>query len=335
MKIRIVIKAYKRRGRPRNDGITDPKLIRRLKGIKSGRPRKKPDPNAPIIIKLPKGRPRKEKISNRIRYSLTSHSVDSLFKKSQINIENFLTFCAANHMKAAELSAIHFPFYPMIPPDDYLFFIKEKAARLDIQIATISVKSDFTNGHEQIRLASVKMVKDWIVAANKMGVKCLQIVAGEAVEHHEARQVRMSFLVKYLHDCVDFGRRHQVVIALQNDNDFIKNADQAIEILKKVPSEWFRFCINLNGFQDINAYDEAKKILPYSIQWLIRETVIIKKKERKIKLLQLFRIIKGSSFKGIFQLEIPDNNEWEQHLNMIRSNIVEAIEKIENRKSKQ
>lgn len=64
-----------------------------------------------------------------------------------------------------------------------------------------------------------------------------------------------------------------VIIGIQNHHDFIKTADQVINIIQQVNSPWCGLILDVGSFRDKEVYSEIKKAIPYAINWQLKETV--------------------------------------------------------------
>ena len=85
----------------------------------------------------------------------------------------------------------------------------------------------------------VQLVKDWIEVAAKLGAPVIRVFTGPKVpDGHSFAQV-LEWMVPDFKECAAYGKRHGVIVGLQNHNDFVKTADETIRVVNAVDSEWF------------------------------------------------------------------------------------------------
>ena len=88
-----------------------------------------------------------------------------------------IEFCSIAGFDGVDITAYYFKGYPKIPPDDYLFDIKRKAFKAGLEITGTGVRNDFTIADNAKREEEVRLVKNWIEAASKIGAPVLRIFA--------------------------------------------------------------------------------------------------------------------------------------------------------------
>jgi sugar phosphate isomerase/epimerase len=123
-----------------------------------------------------------------------------------------LDYAARTGFAGVGLTGYYFPGYPDVLPDEYIYDIKRKAFRLGLKICGTGIKNDFAQSDASAREHEKKMVKDWVEVA--------------------------EWIVTDIRDCAQFVQKFGIVLALQNQNDFLKTAGDVEKILKKINSEW-------------------------------------------------------------------------------------------------
>ena len=69
-------------------------------------------------------------------------------------------------------------------------------------------------------------------------------------------------MVPLFQECAEYARRHGVVVALQNHNDFLKTADETIRVLTAVNSDCFGLMLDIGSLRQSDPYAEIEKLLP-------------------------------------------------------------------------
>jgi sugar phosphate isomerase/epimerase len=238
-----------------------------------------------------------------LKLALNAYSFNQQLLSGSMSINDMLEFCAANGFLAADITAYYFPGYPKVPSDEYLYSIKRAAFQFGIEISGTGVRNDFTHSDAGKRRESVQLVKDWIVAAEKLGAQTIRIFSGTQNPAGYTRQQVLEWMLKDIRECVAFGKAHGVVVAIQNHDDFIKTAGDTIEIMEAIKSEWFGLMLDIGSFRTNDPYEEIAKTVKYAVTWQIKENVYSRGKEVKVDADKLVDIINASGYRGYLPLE--------------------------------
>ena len=220
-----------------------------------------------------------------------------------MTINDMLEFAAEKGFMAVDITGYYFKGYPQVPSDETLYDVKNKAFRLGLEISGTGVRNDFTHADAAKRRESVQLVKEWIDAAEKLGAQTVRIFSGtQNIEAHSRGEV-LAWMLADIRECVDYGKAHGVVVALQNHNDFIKTADETIAIMEAVKSDWFGLMLDIGSFRTGDPYDEIARTIQYAVTWQIKEKVFVGGKEVDVDAAKLISLIKASGFRGYLPLE--------------------------------
>lgn len=267
-----------------------------------------------------------EKLPAKLKTSLNAYSFNSPLTKGEMNLDQLLEFCAVNQFDAVDITAYYFPGYPEVPSDEYLYHIKQKAFLLGLEISGTGVRNDFTNPDPDKRKASVELVKKWIIAAEKLGAPVIRVFSGTVDTKGLAREKVVDYMVADLKECAEFGKAHGVVVAIQNHNDFIKTADQAIEVIQLVNSDWFGLILDIGSFRT-DPYKEIAQTIPYAVNWQLKETLFVKEVEQKTDLDRLMKIIKESGYRGYLPIETLGEGDPQVKVPLFLNEVTEAMQK--------
>jgi len=78
-------------------------------------------------------------------------------------------FCAQHGVDALDPTGYYFPGYPKVSADEYIYNLKRTAFVNGVAISGTGVRNNFAVADEAARNNDVRMVKDWIVVASKLG----------------------------------------------------------------------------------------------------------------------------------------------------------------------
>ena len=239
----------------------------------------------------------------RLKTSLNAYSFDASLKDGSMNLELLLDFCAGQGFDGVDLTGYYFPGYPEVPDDAYVYRIKRKAFLLGLDISGTGVRNDFTCTDGDKRKADVALVKNWIVSAAKLGAPVIRVFAGKQDTTGYTWEQVADWMVKDLTECVNFGRDHGVLVAVQNHNDFIKSADQALTILRMVDSPWFGLILDTGSFRTDDPYEEIAIAAPFAVNWQVKENIFIAGEQVRTDLRKIVKILRAAGYRGYIPIE--------------------------------
>jgi sugar phosphate isomerase/epimerase len=209
----------------------------------------------------------------RVKIALNAYSFDEQLRSGATTLEKLVEFCAQQRLDALDVTGYYFPSYPKVPSDEPIYALKRKAYLNGVAISFTGVKNDFTLPKSEDRKKEIQLVKDWTVVANKLGAPMIRVFTGpDQVKGYTFEQV-VKWMIPAFQECAEFGKSQGVVVALQNHEDFVRTADEVIEIVKRVDSEWFGAILDVGSLRKFDVYQEIEKLLPYAVSWLIKENV--------------------------------------------------------------
>lgn len=239
----------------------------------------------------------------RLKISLNAFSFNDALLKGNMKIDEMLQFCSDNNILAVDITAYYFPGYPKVPEDSFLYEVKRKAFRLGLEISGTGVRNDFTEPDPVKRKESVELVKRWIIAAEKLGAPVIRIFAGNQKLQSYTREQTLDWMLTDIRECVEFGKNHGVIVAIQNHDDFIKTADETRQILTTIKHEWFGLILDTGSYRIHDPYDEISKTVEFAVNWQIKEKIFVQGREVDVDLDKLVGIIKASTYRGYLPVE--------------------------------
>jgi sugar phosphate isomerase/epimerase len=166
--------------------------------------------------------------------------------KDGIDLFDLVDFCAKYNIDGIDPTGYFFPGFPDVPPDAYIFDLKRKAFEAGVGISGTGARNNFTTSDKEKRAADVKIIKDWVVVASKLGAPVLRVFADTQMRdmtwHDVAKgftreQVR-DWIADDLRECTEHGKEHGVIIGVQNHGDFLRTSADLIELVGLVDSPW-------------------------------------------------------------------------------------------------
>ncbi len=239
----------------------------------------------------------------KLKLALNSYSFNRPLVAQQMTLEDVIDYCAAHDIDGLDATGYYFPGYPKVPGDDYLYNLKRKAYVNGVSISGTGVRNDFTLADPAARKAQIDLVKEWIVAAEKMGASFIRVFSGPSIPKNYKFDQVLEWMVPAFRECAEYGKQHGVIIGLQHHDDFLKTADETIRVVKAVNSEWFSVVLDVGSLRQGDPYAEIEKLLPYACTWQIKEQVYIKGEAAPIDLAKIRAIIEKVGYRGFLPIE--------------------------------
>lgn len=266
--------------------------------------------------------------SNRFKISLNAYSFNAPLTAKKTTLDEVIEFCAKTGFDAIDITGYYFPGYPEIPSDEYIFHLKNKAHRLGLDISGTGVRNEFGDPDKTKRAADVVLVKKWIEVAAKLGAPVIRIFTARSLPANYKWEQAEEWIIEDIKECVEHGKKYGVIVALQNHNDFVKTADQTIDIMKKVNSEWFGLVLDTGSFVTNEPYSEIEKTTQYAVNWQVKEKLNYNGKSENMNLEKLFRIIYASSYRGYLPIETLSPGDPFQIVPPFLKLVKDALEKV-------
>ena len=196
------------------------------------------------------------------------------------------------------------PSYPDIPTDEYIYELKRKAFKLGIAISGTGIRNNFASSDPKVRAADIEHAKEWIIVAEKLGASVIRLFAGPIPKGYENRWDEVAgWMVDCFKECATFGAEHGVIIGIQNHGGMLQTAEQCIKIVKAVDSQWAGIILDIGNFKVADPYVDIAAVIPYAVNWQLKERVFGNAGEVKTDFNRLMRIIKNSNYRGYLPIE--------------------------------
>jgi sugar phosphate isomerase/epimerase len=246
---------------------------------------------------------KKDNDTNRFKISLNAYSFNKPLMNKETDLEALITFCAKEKFDAIDMTGYYFPGYPAVPDDAYIYHLKNKAHRMGVEISGTGIRNDFGDPDAGKRKEQIAFVKNWIDVAAKLGAPVIRIFTAKEKPASHTWEETEQWIIEAILACAAYGKQRGVIVAVQNHNDFIKTADQAIDILQKVNSDWFGLVLDTGSFVTGEPYHEITKVTQYAVNWQIKEKLNYQGKSTDMDLEKLFRIVWASDYRGYLPIE--------------------------------
>jgi sugar phosphate isomerase/epimerase len=224
--------------------------------------------------------------------------------KPTLTLLEVVDWCATQNIEAIDVTGYYFPGYPEVPTDEYIYELKRKAFKLGIDISGTGIRNNFASPDPKVRAADVELAKKWIIVAEKLGAPVIRLFAGEIPKGYENKWDEVAgWMIECYKECAAFGEKHGVIIGIQNHGDMLQTAEQCIKVVKAVNSKWAGIILDTGNFKVADPYVDIETIIPYTVNWQVKESVFGVNSPIKTDIPRLMKIIKKSGYRGYLPVE--------------------------------
>lgn len=225
-------------------------------------------------------------------------------KQQVFSYFNLLDWCASKNIKALDATAYFFPTYPEVPSDEYLEKFRNYAQKLGIAISGTGVRNNFASPDPKIREQDVKLTKAWIVAASKIGAPMVRVFDGAIPKGYENNwEEPAQWMLACYKECAEFGAKYGVKLGIQNHGDMLQTAAQCKYILNKLDPKWVGLILDTGNFKTPDPYKDIAEMVPYAINWQVKESVFEIGNPIKTDYNKLMKIVVDGGYKGYLPVE--------------------------------
>jgi sugar phosphate isomerase/epimerase len=245
-----------------------------------------------------------------IKLALNAYSFNDVLmakatpEKPKFTLFDLLDWCAGQNIDALDVTGYYIPTYPEVPSDEYIYELKHKAFTLGIDISGTGIRNNFASPDPAVRAADVERAKRWIIFAEKLGAPVIRLFAGPIPEGYENKWDEVAgWMIECYKECAAFGAQHGVIIGIQNHGDMIQTAEQCIKVVKAVDSKWAGIILDTGNFKVADPYADIAAVIPYTVNWQVKESVLGNTSEVKTDFNRLIKIIRNSGYRGYIPVE--------------------------------
>ncbi len=245
-----------------------------------------------------------------LRLSLNGYSFNGLLmdglagKPGGISLADVFTFCAQHGFAAVDPTGYYFPGYPEVPTRDYIHQFKRHAHRLGLAISGTGIRNDFAQPDAAKRAADVQRAKAWIEAAVELGAPVVRVFSGAVPKGYEQRwDEAAAWMIEAIGECAEHGRKHGIIVGVQNHGDMLQSADECLKVMAAVNSEWCGMIVDTGNMLVADPYADLARVAPHAVNWQVKESIRGNDPAYPADVPRLCRIIRDSGYRGYVPIE--------------------------------
>jgi sugar phosphate isomerase/epimerase len=172
-----------------------------------------------------------------------------------------------------------------------------------VTIGGTGVRNDFALPSAAERAEQIRLVKDWVDVAEKLGGNMVRVFSGKAVPKGYSFDQVLEWMVPAFQDCAAYAAKKGILLGMQHHDDFLKTAAETIRLVDAVKSDWFTVILDVGSLRQGDPYAEIEKLLPYASNWQVKEHVWYGTKKVEIDLPRLRKIVDKTGYRGFMPIE--------------------------------
>jgi sugar phosphate isomerase/epimerase len=262
------------------------------------------------------------------RLSLNLFSFNAVLQEGSMKLQEVCRYCAEEGYAAIDPTAYYFQGYPEVPDDDYLYEFKRMVFELGLEISGSGIRNNFSEPDQMKRQRDIRLIENWLVASQKMGIPVVRIFAGRSIPDPEEKKKALDWMMADFRKCAELGARYGVIVALQNHDEFIKTADEVIGIIEAVNSPWFKLHLDIGSFTQKNVYEEIRKVIPYAVNWQVKEQVTIDGQKAEPDFERILGMVREQGYVGYLPLETLGPGDPKEKLDVLKKKVTMAMDQV-------
>jgi sugar phosphate isomerase/epimerase len=239
----------------------------------------------------------------RLKLCLNAYSFNSELMSGRMTMDDVIDFCAEHEIDGVDMTGYYFSSYPDIPSDEVIYKLKRHAFLNGVTISGTGVRNDFALSDPTSRKGHIDLVKGWVEVAAKLGADVVRVFSGRQIAEGSTYEETLEWMIPAFQECAAYGQEHGVIIGLQHHDDFLKTADQTIQVVEAVNSPWFSVILDVGSLRQHDVYEEIEKLVPYAATWQVKEEVWYGEKAVPIDLRRLKTVIDRTGYRGFLPIE--------------------------------
>ena len=253
-----------------------------------------------------------------VRFSLNAYSFNSrLMEKdpadgrSVFGLLDLIDWAAGQNLEAVDITGYYFPGYPIPPTDDVIRKVRQRAAVRGLAISGTGIRNHFASADPEVREAGIRLARQWIDVAAKLGAPVIRLFAGSMPAGYENRwEEVMAWMVPCFRACAEYAQTKGVRIGIQNHADALSTADQTLRLLRAINHPGVGLIVDTGSFTTSDPYTEIAMTAPFAINWQVKERLHGEGPDKKTDMLRVMKIIRASGYNGFVPVEtLPEKGK--------------------------
>ncbi len=256
---------------------------------------------------------------SRTKIVLNFYSFNNPLVAAEMSIYDVIDYAASIGYEGLDITGYYFKGYPAVPTDEVIYSVKRRAFKRGIEICGTGIKNKFTQADSVERKKEKQFVKDWVLVAAKLGGNTLRIYTGLKTPDGYTWEQAAKWIAADIDECAEFAKKHGIVLAIQNHNDYLKTDDDIDRLFSMIKSDNVGLMLDIGSFHVGDPYKQIEQTVKYAVSWQVKEKVFTDDVESLTDIPRVMQIIKKSGYCGFVPIEtLGKGNEKERVKDMLQ-----------------
>jgi sugar phosphate isomerase/epimerase len=243
-----------------------------------------------------------------LRLSLAAYSFRDYFApkkplaegERQIDLFQFIDYCAEHGCEGAELTSYYFP---KEPTAEFLRDVRRHAFLRGISVSGTSVGNTFTLPKGAERDREISGVKRWIDHAAILGAPHIRVFAGGAKAGQALEEAR-RLCVEALEECAAYAGERGIFLGIENHGGIVADPAGLLAIVRATKSPWVGINLDTGNFHTADPYASMAECAPYAVNVQVKAEIHpAGGKESAADLPRVMQILRDANYQGWVALE--------------------------------
>ena len=180
---------------------------------------------------------------------------------------------------------------------------------MGVPIVGTAIGNNFTLPKGERLDREIADAKKWIDRAAVMGAPHIRFFAGTRKQLEASPEIKKN-AIQSVQACVDYAAAKGIFVGVENHGDL--TADQVLEIVEAIKSDWFGVNLDTGNFFSDDPYRDIAKCAPFAVN--VQFKVKMKNAEREVSDADFDRVAKifaESNYRGYVVLEFEESDPFD------------------------
>jgi sugar phosphate isomerase/epimerase len=233
----------------------------------------------------------------RLRPALCAYSFRKELESKKLSYEDLIRFSAEHKLDGVDFTVYWFP----STEDRFLYGLKQLGYRQNIEIYSISIRTNMCKRPGPEADKEIAEVKKWVDVAHKLGAGHIRVFGGTVPKDSNEREAS-GWVVEVLKQASDYAGKHGVILGLENHGGITDKAATIVDIVKRVDNPWVAINLDTGNFRT-NIYPQIETIAPHAVNVQVKVEVTEDGKKAPSDWDRVARILVANKYRGYLALE--------------------------------
>lgn len=213
----------------------------------------------PAVAAVASQSPDPAQVKARIRPAICAYSFRKELQAKTMTYADLVRLAAALDVDGLDLTVYWFP----DTTDAFLLPLKRLAYRNNIEIYSISVRTEMTRETPELRAKEVEGIRQWVDVASKLGARHIRVFGGRVPKGATEDQAA-GWVVEGLKRAAEYAGQKGVVLGLENHGGITEHSSRVLDMIKRVDSPWVGMNLDTGNFRT-DVYNQIERCIPQAV----------------------------------------------------------------------